>query len=371
MENLEEAEVGNLKFACTNCGAFLVYKPGTEHLSCEYCGADNEIPKSDEEIEEFDYLAALDEQSGSVAMLSEQFVKCDSCGATSTVSGVLNSTSCAYCAAPLIIANAFMESIIEPRSLLPFKLTKDQGKEEFKKWVAKMWFAPNALKKASLSMDGLKGMYIPYWTYDSLTYTNYVGERGIHYYVTETYTANENGRSVTKTRQVRKTRWYPVSGMVMVNFDDVMVSATGSLPRKYVDELEPWDLENLVPFDKSYLSGFNAEKYQVSLKDGFEVAKEVMDGPIRSSIRNHIGGDEQRIISTRTNYTAITFKHLLCPVYTSAYRYKEKLYRFLINARTGEVQGERPYSAIKIALAILAALIVIAGLWYWYMQSNP
>lgn len=370
MDNSAEAEVRSSKISCSGCGASLIYMPGTAHLNCEYCGAENEIAVSRAKIIEYDYMAALSIQAGNVALLTEQFVKCDGCGATSTVSGTLNSMACAYCATPLIIENAFTEDIIQPSSLLPFMLTKDEGRQEFKKWVRKLWFAPNALKKASLSLDGLKGVYLPYWTYDAHTSSQYTGERGMHYYITETYTAIENGHSVTKTRQVKKTRWYSTSGNVRVNFDDLLVPATRSFPEKYVSELEPWDLKNLVPFDKSYLSGFNTEKYQVSLKDGFEIAKGFMDDPIRTMIRRDIGGDEQRIHTINTTYKNIAFKHLLCPVYTSAYRYKEKIYRFLINARTGEVQGERPYSAIKITFAVLAVLAIIAGIWYWYTQTH-
>ena len=136
-----------------------------------------------------------------------------------------------------------------------------------------------------------------------------------------------------------------------------------------VSKLEPWDLKNLIPFDKSYLSGFVSEKYQVDLEEGFEIAKSATNQEIRSLVRRNIGGDRQRIISLNTNYKDISFKHLLLPVYVSAFRYKNKLYRFLVNGRTGEVQGERPYSWIKISLTILIGLILLGGS-YLYFELN-
>ena len=97
----------------------------------------------------------------------------------------------------------------------------------------------------------------------------------------------------------------------------------------------------------------------MSLPEGFEVAKGIMAPVIESSIRGDIGGDEQQIHTTQTQYGNITFKHILLPVWLTAYRFKERIFRILINARTGEVQGERPFSPWKIAAAVVAVLVII------------
>lgn len=359
MDNKEEKQASVGTFACTKCGADLKYKPGTESLTCNYCGNVNEIPKIEGDIEELDFHKYLHEKSETVEKITAEFVKCSSCGASSTLEPNVTAASCPYCANSLVIDDAQNESIIQPKSLLPFKLDKDAAKKEFGKWVKKLWFAPNILKKATLNFEHFKGIYIPYWTFDTDTSSNYIGQRGEHYYVTESYTTTENGKSVSKTRQVQRTRWHSTSGHVNKFFDDILTVATKSLPKKYIYELEPWDLENLVPFDKNYLSGFIAEKYQIELEDGFEIAKDIAGDKIRELVRRDIGGDEQRITTLNTNYKNISFKHLLLPVYVSAFKFKDKIYQFLVNGRTGEVQGQRPYSWIKIALAVAAALAVI------------
>lgn len=361
-ETLEkELEVGT--FACVNCGGDLKYKPGTTFLICHHCGTENEIPQLDADFEELDFHEYLANKSKSEDTLKESFVKCHNCGATSTLEPHVTSSNCPYCSTALVIEEAHEEELIKPKAILPFHLDKEDAKNRFKKWVNRLWWAPSDLKKASINFDHFKGIYIPYWTYDSDTFTKYTGQRGVHYYVTESYTTTENGKTVTRTRQVQKTRWYPAFGDVSKFFDDVLVAATKSLPRKYIYKLEPWDLENLVPFEKSYLSGFITEKYQIDLEFGFDVAKDIMEPEIRSLIRRDIGGDVQRIISMSTKYDDITFKHLLLPVYVSAYRYKDKVYQFLVNGRTGEVQGQRPYSWIKITLAILLGIAIIAAIF--------
>ncbi|WP_372808881.1 hypothetical protein [Pontiella sp.] len=355
MESPEAA----VSFACTSCGAELTYQPGTTTLACQYCGAENEIPEIDESVEELDFLAYLTEAATKEEELVGHFVKCDSCGASCTLEPNITASDCPYCSTPLVMEHAHDETVIKPKSLLPFKLSQDQALAEFKEWVGKRWFAPNDLKKASLNFDHFKGVYIPYWTFDTDTYSSYTGQRGDHYYETQHYTTTENGKSVTKTRQVRKTRWRFVRGHVSKAFDDILIVASESLPKKCIEKLEPWDLDNLVPFEKSYLSGFISERYQIELGDGFERAKDIADAEIRRLVRRDIGGDEQRISRVNTRHDDITFKHLLLPVFVCAYRFKDQLYRFLVNGRTGEVQGERPWSWIKITGLVLGLLAVV------------
>src|SRR5207247_10548566 len=103
-----------------------------------------------------------------------------------------------------------------------------------------------------------------------------------------------------------------------------------------------------------YLSGFRTDSYQIGLEQGFATARGMMWPRIVSTIESDIGGDEQRINRKDTRYRDITFKHVLFPVWISAYRYKAKIYRLLINARTGETQGDRPYSVIKYVLLALS-----------------
>lgn len=364
--NQEAAVTGT--FGCTSCGADLKYRAGTSELICEYCGAKNDIPQSETVIEELDFEVHFSKASAAHDHMSVNVVKCSVCAAESSLEPHITSSHCPYCDTPLIVSSAHAEDLLTPQSLLPFKITKEEALKAFKGWIDKLWFAPGALKKAVLSFDHFKGIYLPYWTYDANTDTSYTGQRGEYYYITETYTATEDGKSVTKTRQVRKTRWYSTSGHVQCFFDDVLVPASQSLPQKQVAGLQPWDLNNLVPFDAKYLSGFITEKYQVDLKKGFDGACKIMDTRISTLICQDIGGDEQRILNYNTNHTDVTFKHILLPAYVSAYNFKGKLYRFLVNARTGTVQGERPWSVIKIILTILA-FVGISVLSYYLFRK--
>ncbi|MBI9104078.1 MAG: hypothetical protein JEY99_16805 [Spirochaetales bacterium] len=351
------------KFPCSNCGADLEFKPGTSSLVCPYCQTENTIESSEETIiEEKDFaetLLKLKNQEANEETVDMIVTKCDTCGAEVSLGENQTGGECAFCGAA-IVAQGKSEKVLKPESLLPFKVTKNEAAANFKTWLKKRWFAPKQLKQYA-RVDGLKGIYSPFWTFDSDTETSYSGQRGDYYYTTESYTTTEDGKSVTKTRQVRHTRWRSASGHVCNNFDDILVHASDRMEQKYVDELEPWDLENLAPFNTSYLPGFQVESYSIDLEGGLDIAKDKMASEINYSIRNDIGGDEQRITSKSTSYDNLKFKHILLPVWMSAYNFKGKVYQFMVNARTGEVQGTRPYSAGKIAAAIIIPLVIIAG----------
>jgi LSD1 subclass zinc finger protein len=362
-----KAEAGQRQFPCKQCGANLQYMPGTKTLTCPYCGTINEIPESQERVEEVDFRTALANLAAKEPVQETLAVKCNVCGAETNLSPNTVADKCPFCGSA-IVATATSRKSIKPRALLPFYIKREQAVSSFRQWLSGLWFAPSELANRADS-EAMKGVYLPAWTYDADTWSAYTGERGDDYWDTEHYTAMENGRAVRRTRQVRRTRWWPVSGDVSNRFDDVLVVATRSLPDKYVAELEPWDLKQLLPYSDEYLSGFVAQSYQVDLGQGFEVAKQIIDEGIRQTIALDIGGDHQRIFSVSTRYGKITFKHVLLPVWISAYRYGDRTFRFLVNARSGEVQGERPWSVVKIALAIIGG-IILALIVFLIVQSQ-
>jgi len=249
---------------------------------------------------------------------------------------------------------------IKPKALLPFSLDERTAKQAMTDWLGKLWFAPNGLQDYARKGRKLQGIYVPYWTFDADTKSTYRGERGQVYY--ETRTVMRDGKS--QQVQVAKVRWYPASGRVARFFDDVLVLGSRSLPKRFTDALEPWDLSELVPYSPEYLAGFQAEGYGIELDDGFAEARDKMDRVIARDVRFDIGGDRQRIHNIDTKLSDVTFKHILLPIYMAAYKYRGKSYRFVVNARTGRVQGERPYSPWKIAFAVTLALIIAAGVGY-------
>jgi DNA-directed RNA polymerase subunit RPC12/RpoP len=349
------------EFPCGSCGAKLRFKPGTETITCDHCGHQNPIPKSEVQVEENDLLSALNSVAEEQPTEEKRTVKCSACAAEFTFDANVHSSECPFCASPIVTETKSVRTI-QPVGVLPFVLDHKQGHEALTKWLGKLWFAPNDVVKYARTEGKLTGMYVPYWTYDSQTYTDYTGYRGDAYYVTVT---DRDG----KTSQRREIRWTPVSGHLERFFDDVLVVASQSLPKKYADRLQSWRLEDVQPYSVNYLAGFRSEVYQVGLEQGFNEARQRMEAMIYSDVRADIGGDEQRVSSVDTDFRDLTFKHILLPIWLAAYKYRGKSYQFLVNGQTGEVQGERPYSWIKITLAVLAGLVVL-GVVIWLLGKG-
>lgn len=355
---------------CPSCGASVSYEPGTAHLSCQYCHHSIDIDSAGatehahNELDLDEYFINYENKASKVEIT---LLACTSCGANTELEPNQQSSFCPFCDTPLVMEQAKTTSLIKPAGILPFSISKDLASKNFKKWVNELWFAPNELKKKKANPDKFKGIYLPFWTYDCATSSRYTGQKGIHYYVTESYTGSDGK---TKTRRKRRTRWHSVSGAVSQYFDDVLVPASDSVSQPKLNALEPWGLKDLVDYKDEYISGYLCESYNIDLKEGYHKAKIIIDNRIRNSIRQDIGGDEQRISSVNTNYYDKTFKHILLPTWVSAYRFKDKAYQILINARTGEVQGERPWSWIKISAAVISIVSLIGAAIYYFQNIN-
>lgn len=352
------------KFPCPACGAKLDFDPGQRALKCPYCQHVEVIPVGPGAVEERDFEAYLHHHAGVETTIEgrSQQVRCPGCGAVVLVEDKVVTDTCPFCATHIENAPELAAEMIPPESLLPFRVEPRAARKAFDDWVASRWFAPSSLKKLA-DLGRFSGIYVPFWTYDSMTYTPYSGQRGDNYTTTETYTTTDaQGNERTETRTVVHTAWTWVSGEVQHFFDDVLICGSKSMPTDMVVELVPWDMHELEPFQPSFLSGFKTERYALNLEQGFDAAKVEMDAVIVGLIRRDIGGDHQQIDSYQTKHLGVTFKHILLPVWLASYRYHEQLYQILVNARTGEVVGRRPYSTWKIATTVIAAMLVVGSI---------
>jgi len=362
------------RWPCSQCGAQLRYAPGQTSLTCDHCGHTQEIPGEAPQsraraLQELDLGHGLQDDLPGGDMVEVRTTSCPSCGALVEIAGATHATECPFCATPVVLDTG-THRLIKPQGLVPFALTEAQARAAMIAWMGRLWFAPGTLLEYARKGRALNGIYVPYWTFDADTASQYTGQRGEYYWETESYTVTVNGKSEHRTRQVRHTRWYSASGHVSRDFDDVLVIASHSLPTRLADALEPWELGALTPYTPEFLAGFQAEGYTVALSDGHVTARGRMSQVIEGDVRRDIGGDEQRVTSVDTSWSDETFKHILLPVWMAAYKYNGKSYRFLVNGQTGEVQGERPWSIWKIVFAVVVVAAIVAGAIYVIGPEN-
>jgi hypothetical protein len=206
----------------------------------------------------------------------------------------------------------------------------------------------------------MTGSYLPHWGFDDRTTTDYTGQRGDHYYTTETYTTQQNGQTVTSTRQVQHTRWSPAGGRVSRDFVDMLATGVSTPDGELLEKLGPWSTSAATGYRPEYLAGFDSPRYDVDADAAFASAKQDMASIIEDDCRDDIGGDEQRVSQMSINDQDVLFRLLLLPLWIATYIAGGKTFDVFVNANTGEVIGERPYSAVKIIAAVVAALAAIA-----------
>ncbi len=350
------------RFPCDQCGADYRFNPDDGTLTCDHCGHSEAIsagPWGGASLKELDFDAAIANRLPDSEIEETRVLSCPNCAAQVEFDPSTHAAECPFCATP-VVTDTGVNRHIKPKGVLPFALDEPSAHKAMSNWLGRLWFAPNGLKDYARKGRKMQGIYVPYWTFDADTKSSYRGERGVVYY--ETRTVARDGKRVQQ--QVPKVRWTPKSGRVARFFDDVLVLASHSLPKTYTDALEPWDLPALEPYQPEYLAGFRAEAYTVELPDGYTEARAHMARVIERDVRFDIGGDRQRIHAVDTDVRDVTFKHILLPVWMAAYKYRGQTYRFVVNGRTGRVQGERPWSALKITIAVVVGLLVAAGIGY-------
>ncbi len=355
------------RFPCENCGAEYRFDPGRGVLHCDHCGHEEPIassPWGGARLKELDFETALAHDLPVQDMVEIRVTSCPNCGAQIEFAPDSHATECPFCATP-IVTDTGAQRRIKPRGVLPFAMDERSARKAMTDWLGSLWFAPNGLRKYARKGRRMQGIYVPYWTFDADTQSRYRGERGTVYYTTRT--VMRDGKRVQE--RVAQVRWNAVSGRVARFFDDVLVLASHSLPKSYTDALEPWDLAALEPYQPEYLAGFHAEGYTVDLTEGFTEARAHMARVIERDVRFDIGGDRQRIHDIDTSVRDVTFKHVLLPVWLAAYKYRGQTYRFVVNGQSGRVQGERPWSAVKIAFAVILGLI-LAGIVGYIVAMN-
>lgn len=358
-------------YPCESCGADLRFAPGQSRLVCDHCGHVQDIPSATgrgvAQLHELPLAAGLAADLPAAEMDEHRLLNCSNCGASFVLSGADHAAQCPFCATPVVVDTG-LKRAIKPQGLVPFQLTEAEARAALGRWLGRLWFAPSGLAQYARRGRKMTGVYAPFWTFDAASRTQYTGQRGDAYYTNEQVRVQVNGRWETRTEQVRHIRWTPVSGRVARDFDDVLIYAARSLPPDYVSALHPWDLSATTVYSPDFIAGFTAEAYTVELHEGHHLARAEMMRVIQSDVRRDIGGDEQQIGRLDPSFAAETFKHVLLPVWTAAYRFRGRSYRFVVNAQTGQVRGDRPWSAVKIALAVLAVALLIGAIVYF--QNN-
>ena len=367
---MSESTTAHLNIKCPNCGSPEVgYSAEKFALHCEYCGYTRDLPREKDNVVERplrDSYSLRDVPKGLEISLTE--IHCNSCGSDLAIpKGQVNIT-CPFCGSTSVNESAQSERVIQPSGILPFTVPQEEAVEKFKNWIGAGWFRPGNLSRLA-RIQRVVGVYLPFWTYDAYTESQWTADAGYYYYETQKV-RGPDGR--IQTRTIQKVRWRPARGYYEHFFDDVLICSSHGIQQSLAERIYPFHLDHIVNYDSQYLLGWETELYQKNIREGFDIADQIMDRHIRSACASQIPGDTYRNLRVHTEKDGITFKHILLPIWIAGYTYKSKVYQFVVNGQTGKIAGYKPWSWPKIIAAICLGLILIATIVYLTeVYQNP
>lgn len=332
------------KYSCDGCGALMLWDADANGLKCPFCGGTKGVERDADYVAVEHALEDVPEER--LRHEAPKVVACDNCGATVQFAGQSVSTRCAFCGSEHVVERTGEVGRILPESVVPFAVSKDVAKSKWREWLGKGWFRPRRLKDLATG-EALAGVYLPFWTYDTRTWSRWTAEAGYYYYVTV--------RVGNQTQQQRRVRWEFAAGQRNDFYNDVLVCSSKGVDEGMLSGTYPYRLPGAQPYRSEYLSGWAAEEYVLPLKDGWDRARRRVNDEEVNRCSNDVPGDTQRNLRVWTQHNDVTWKHLLLPLWIASYRWHEKTYRFMVNGQTGKVAGTAPISWVKVLVAVLVA----------------
>ena len=328
--------------------------------SCENCGSP--VDSSDQFCPACGSPQPQTAPADSTQRISRYFA-CNNCGAKVATDPEHRSYVCPFCDSTYVVEySPELTGRQDPEFVIGFRIPPEEALERFKQWIGRgNWFRPGDLKMAQVA-DKMRGVYLPFWGFTMLAQSGWSAEIGEYWYRTETYTTTENGKTVTKTRQVRETEWWPLSGRHHRYYNGFLVSGSQGLPQKQAEWIKPFQLPALKRYKPEYLAGWLSEEYSIEQADAEITCRQEFERQERENIENFLPRDTNRGLSVHTSFSNVTSDLCLLPIYLVSYNYRGKLYRFLLNGQTGKASGQKPVSWTKIGIAAGLGLLLILAI---------
>lgn len=311
---------------CSICQAYI----DEEDLFCGNCGAEAPLRK------------AADAGATKEARLEKHSFECKGCGASMSYDADARNLRCPFCGSERM-ENEKPHRSLAARFVVPFQVNADDASEILTRWMGNGFFRPSDLVEAA-RVEKMTAVYVPYWAFQATTKTYWTGDS-------------------SDTPVHARGDWFPVSGETSSTYSGLLIGASSALTPAETRELCPYDLGRQTPADSYDTTGFVVEQFKVPRKYARPLARQGLEELERKKCAGFISG-RSRNVKVNVRLEGLRSEPVLIPVWMIAFRYRQKLFRFLINGQNGRAYGKAPFSYLKLLMVIgiiLAVLLVIAG----------
>ena len=351
-------------YKCPACSGPLHFDAKSGMMKCDYCDSQYSVQEIEERYAEADAAAAEakaqedskqreeDDWAVTSAQWNGEGMKsygCPSCGATLVCDDNMAASSCPYCGNPTIVPGQFTQ-MLKPDYVIPFKHEKDAALQALKKHYGKRYLLPQAFKNSS-HLDEIKGVYVPFWLYDGKS----TGDC--------TYEAIKEEKKTVGDEEVITKKYYHVERRGSLEFNKIPADASSKMDDDMMDSIEPYNYDELKPFSKAYLTGYLADKYDVSAQDDAKRAISRAKQSTKDALRDDVKGYDS-VSATRENIHVEQGKayYAMLPVWMLTTRWNGQSFTFAMNGQTGKMVGDLPINKPKLWITVLIVIAAIIGL---------
>ena len=350
-----------IEYKCPCCNAGLSFDGSSQQLTCAYCDNTFEIDavrafnesQKQADAEAFQWDNPDHGQWTEAEQETMRSFVCPSCGGEIITDENTAATFCPYCANPAIMPGR-LSAGLKPDALLPFKTTKEDAQAAFLKLCKGKPLLPKLFTEKQ-QLEKITGMYVPFWIYDCK------GELDGSYKATRVHSWSDSRYHYTKTDHFHLRR------SAEADFIGIPMDGSTKMDDTFMESIEPFDYSQLTDFDKAYLSGYFADKYDVPAEQGEDRIRQRVDTAINDLIQSSLVGYATVVPTSRhLNVTHSKARYVLLPVWMLNTRYNDKIYTFAMNGQTGKMTGAFPiclkrtaawFAGITAGVTLAATLI--------------
>ncbi len=305
------------RFTCPQCGGRMTYSPDGQSLTCEYCEIHAPTRAPSAPAVEHDFVTTLATARGFSQPTATQVLDCQGCGASFLLTPQQLSMVCPYCGSNYVVQNTQSREIIPPTAVIPIQISENKARKALILWFKQQKFdtLPQVLPA--------RCVYLPVWAF------NFGG------FVQCRLNVNLMDNEVTTVED------RPVSRQ------NVLVTATRSLPAVHHPALEGTCLDTIQPFHTKYLSHWPAETYQIPIADASLQARAAALKKEKEELRSVQGQPIGQFTVTSSRMFIESFMLILIPVWLTRYRFAQQEYSVMIHGQSGQVNAEKPAQGIS------------------------
>ena len=334
--------VTSTEVKCPGCGASIgvKYDPEALNLTCPFCGLVSQLPQPGTVpvMQELDFNSALQRASVNWGNIKKMIV-CANCGGQTVYDAEQVTGACPFCGSTSVTPAAENAQIMAPQAVIPFAVTEDMTHLCFSNFINSKHLASK--KVYGCKLENIVGIYLPFWTYDTLS---------VSYYFAHTPESKYSSRQDFR-------------GVLNQFYDDLVIYGSDKIRHPHIKRIQDFDFRRMVPYSPKYLAGIPAERYTVGLNDGWERAKEQIRAKTKRSLQRKYFM-KAVIDAINTNYYNVKFRYVLAPVYLATYTCGKRVFPVAINGQNGKTYCDVPTFLAKLITIPMIILFLMATLFF-------